>query len=277
MIPATDTLLCQSIDTLAMAFLDHELAPEEQRELEVHLHQCAGCHSHVAAEQAQLMSMRQALAAPAATDMFRAAMSRRLDELEHTATVAARRARWQRWMLPGAAMAAAAAALVFFVANRPVEHDTALAKDAVRQQLRPAPLEVSGPSTMPWLREHFEAGVTPPVFPSARVVLMGARLTSVAGRDAAQLLYEVRGDDGGRFGLTAFVVQGVTSSDLPTGQNVDVGGGVVLRVSIADGTPSVSFVDGGKAYIFVTRELSAQALLEVVTAADLVHRAPAGE
>jgi anti-sigma factor RsiW len=267
-------LLCHSIDTLAMAYLDHELAPEEQRELELHLHACKTCEAHVGNERVQLQGLRSALTAPPVSDLFRAAMMRDLDATDRVAQRQARSASWQRWMLPGAAIAAAAAALLFFFANRPVEQDTALAQDAVRQQLRPAPLEVSGPATTPWLREHFESSVAPPSF--ARANLIGARLTSVAGRDAAQLFYEVRGEGSARFGLTAFVVQGVTVADLPPGQDV-VTTGHRLRVSVAAGYPSVSFVQAGSAYIFVARDLSVEALLDVVTAADLVRRAPAGE
>lgn len=269
-----DALLCRSIDALAMAYLDHELAPEEQRELELHLHVCQACEAHVTRERAQLVGLRGMLVAPPASDIFRASLARKLDAEDQQAQQQARRARWQRWMLPGAAMTAAAAALVFFVLNRPVEQDTALAKDAVRQQLRPAPLEVSGPGTTPWLREHFEPTVAPPSF--AQATLMGARLTSVAGRDAAQLFYEVRGENGARFALTAFVVQGVGAADLPAGQDVDVNGHR-LRVSVSAGYPSIAFIQAGSAYIFVARDLSAEALLDVVTAADLVRRAPAGE
>ncbi len=267
-------LLCHSIDTLAMAYLDHELAPEEQRELELHLHVCKPCETHVSDERAQLQLLRSALAAPPTSDIFRAAMLRSLDAADQTAQRQARTANWQRWMLPGAAIAVAAAALLFFFTNRPIEQDTALAQDAVRQQLRPAPLEVSGPATTPWLREHFESSVAPPSF--ARANLIGARLTSVAGRDAAQLFYEVRGEGSARFELTAFVVQGVTVSALPPGQDVEINGHR-LRVSVAAGYPSVSFVQAGSAYIFVARNLSVDALLDVVTAADLVRRAPAGE
>ena len=39
--------LCESIDTLAMAYLDDELASEERRELETHLHDCNACRAEV--------------------------------------------------------------------------------------------------------------------------------------------------------------------------------------------------------------------------------------
>ena len=44
--------LCDSIDTLSMAYLDDELAVEERHELETHLTECAICRTHVDGERA---------------------------------------------------------------------------------------------------------------------------------------------------------------------------------------------------------------------------------
>ncbi len=60
--------LCTSIDTLAMAYLDDELAGEERRELELHLHDCATCRKHVDSESEELGVLRGKLAAPPAPD-----------------------------------------------------------------------------------------------------------------------------------------------------------------------------------------------------------------
>ena len=114
--------LCQSIDTLAMAFLDDELAAEERRELELHLIDCSGCRQHVETERAELQMMRKALAAPPAPDMFKARLARALDNEDREASrVESQRKRslLGRMLLPGAAMVAAAAAIVVFVAIKP--------------------------------------------------------------------------------------------------------------------------------------------------------------
>ena len=58
--------LCQSIDTLAMAYLDDELVSEERRELELHLLSCATCKHHVESERAEIALVRRALAPPPA-------------------------------------------------------------------------------------------------------------------------------------------------------------------------------------------------------------------
>ncbi|MBC7977959.1 MAG: zf-HC2 domain-containing protein, partial [Myxococcales bacterium] len=68
--------LCQSIDTLSMAFLDDELAAQERRELELHLIDCATCRVHVDAERAEIAMVRKALVAPPASAIFKARLSR---------------------------------------------------------------------------------------------------------------------------------------------------------------------------------------------------------
>src|SRR4051794_14024113 len=107
--------LCSSIDTLSMAFLDDELAGEERRELELHLLECAACRAHVDAERSDLALVRGALVAPPASDLFKKRIARALDA-EDAQTQQAERRRFSRYLLPGGAMMAAAAALVVFVA-----------------------------------------------------------------------------------------------------------------------------------------------------------------
>ena len=85
--------LCQSIDTLSMAFLDGELASEEIRELELHLGECASCRAHVDAERADHDLLRQSLVAPPASDMLRGKIARSLENEDRIAASAERR-RW---------------------------------------------------------------------------------------------------------------------------------------------------------------------------------------
>src|SRR5689334_5980081 len=111
--------LCQNIDTLAMAFLDDELAAEERRELELHILECSSCKQHVDSERADLELVRGALVAPPAPELLKARIARALDGEDRAATKATWR-RWTSWALPGSAMiAAAAAVIVAFVAVRP--------------------------------------------------------------------------------------------------------------------------------------------------------------
>src|SRR6187401_1034467 len=154
--------LCQSIDTLAMAFLDDELVSEERRELELHLLSCATCKAHVESERAEIALVRKALAPPPAPALLKVSIQRLLDAEDRAAARDVRR-RWTRFLLPGSASLAAAAALAVFVFAQPVHDGPAasggVAREAVRVQSRKMPLEVQGPSTGQWLRQNFAANV----------------------------------------------------------------------------------------------------------------------
>src|SRR5687767_13492460 len=105
--------LCQSIDTLAMAYLDDELVAEEKRELELHLLSCTSCRAHVDSERADLDLVRKALVAPPAPDLLKARIGRALDLEDREAGRALRR-RFSQYILPGSATIAAAAAIFMF-------------------------------------------------------------------------------------------------------------------------------------------------------------------
>jgi len=283
--------LCDSIEMTAMVYLDDELAPQERHELELHLVACGGCRGHVERERAELDGLRQRLGQglmpPPPSELLVTRVSRGLDAIDAELVASGSQtalaeavddapvvpaSRWRRWALPGAAALAAAAALLVFVALPPAapaeEHDT-VAHEAVRQELRGAPLEVQGASTGPWLERHFQPGMVLPRFPEDRVRLVGARLTSLAGQPAAQLVYEV-GTPGQSAQLMAFVLDGVRRSSLPTGRQVVVDGRV-LRVLDAYGAVAVAYVDAvSRAYVFTSKQLTETGLLEVVVASNLI-------
>jgi len=265
--------LCQNIDTLAMAFLDDELAPEERREVELHLFECQSCRRHVDGERAELGMIRSALVAPPAPDMLKARIARALDVEDREAVRVSRR-RVGAWLLPGSAMAAAAAAIVAFVSvQAPVSKAGGeMPRDIAKQTDRGLPLEVEGPSTGPWLRQHFARDAAPPQFTQAGIELRGARLTDVQGHQAAIVQYLVS-DGANRFPLTAVVIDGLRSDDLSGGVPVKVGDRT-LNVHDANGVPTVTFVDEfGLGYAFTSRRLTAQELLQLVVTSDLIGRA----
>jgi anti-sigma factor RsiW len=268
--------LCESIEPLAMAYLDDELVSEERRELETHLVVCTGCREIVDRERADIALVRAALVAPPAPDLFKARLAKALDE---EARVEQRTQRMRplaligRYILPGAATLAAVAAIAVFVFVRPpaTPQTGAVASEVVRQQKRSLPLEVQGASTGPWLRQHF-APVEPPQFAEPGIRLEGARLTAVAGHEAALLKYVVSiGRES--FGLTAMVIEGLRGNELTGGQAIKVGERT-LYVHDADGRPAVTFVDEfGMTYVFASDRLQAQQLLELVVSSDLIGRA----
>jgi anti-sigma factor RsiW len=278
--------LCQSIDTLAMAYLDDELVSEERRELELHFLSCAACKAHVEAERADLALVRKALAPPPAPAKLKVTIQRLLDAEDHAATRAGRR-RWTRFALPGSAALAAAAALAVFVFAQPRETPGSdrVAREAVRVQSRlqsrKMPLEVQGPSTGSWLQQNFAANIAPPQFTEPGIELLGARLTAVSGHDAALLKYLVT--IGGRQAvLTAVVIDDLRGDELSGGTPIKLGGSRLLYVHSADGTPAVTYIDESTpvgtrmGYVFASDGLTRQELFELVVSSDLITRAQQG-
>lgn len=271
---STPVSLCDSIETLSMAYLDDELAAEERRELELHLVACTSCRHAVDGERADLEMVRTALVAPPAPDMLKARLARALDAEDRSAARAGRKA-WSRFLLPGSAVLAAAAALVVFVGvgmKEPEErHVAAVTHEVVRQQTRPLPLEVQGASTGAWLKQHF-AQVEPPRFTEPGIQLIGARATAIAGRDAALLRYLV--DVGvNRVSLTTVLIANVPDDMFSSGTVVRVGA-LTLHLHDANGMPAVSYIDENKiGYVFTSERMKANELLSLVVNSDLIGRA----
>lgn len=265
--------LCQSIETLSMAFLDDELVAEEHRELELHLLDCASCRQRVEAERADLSLIRKALVPPPASALLKARIARALDA-EDAAAVRSVRRRRSSWFLPGSAIAAAAAALLVVFASPGTPHSQESSDVATVVKRQGLPLEVQGASTGPWLRANF-APVEPPQFAGPGIALLGARLlpNGIANHDAAQLQYLVTlGSE--RLTLTAVVIKDLRSDALSDGQAYEVGG-QVLRVHDANGMPAVTYIDpvDHVGYVFASEHMTAEELLRLVVSTDLIERA----
>ncbi len=269
--------LCQSIDTLSMAFLDDELAAQERRELELHLIDCATCRVHVDAERAEIAMVRKALVAPPASAIFKARLSRALDA-EDAAVVRRDRKRWSQWLLPGSAMIAAAAAIAVFVGvgalGSPAPRSLTALDDVAKQQTHALPLEVQGASTGPWLRRNF-APVEPPRFTEPGIALVGARLlpNGIANLDAALVQYLVAlGNE--RVILTAVVLKDLRDDFLNGGQTYRAGD-LELHLHNANGMPAVTYVDrrDNVGYVFASERLTAAELIRLVGSTDLIARA----
>jgi len=266
--------LCEGIETLSMAYLDDELAAEERRELELHLVECASCRRHLDAERADIELVRSALVAPPAPDLLKARIATMLDAEDR---VAARveRSRWTRYVLPGSAVFAAAAALLVFlgVGMQPPEarRIATAPREVVRQQTRSLPLEVQGASTGSWLRQHF-APVEPPRFTEPGIQLVGARATAIQGHDAALLRYLVNVGSN-RVSLTAVLIANVPDELFSGGDPVRVGG-LTLHLHDANGLPAVSYIDENRmGYVFTSERMTAGELLSLVGTSDLIGRA----
>ena len=253
--------LCESIDTLAMAYLDDELAAEEKHEIEMHLTECAACRSHLDGERADQELLRKRLAAPAAPDLLRAKVARALDAEDR-----AQRRRWASYLLPGSAVIAAAAAIAVFVAVKPQgsqpEVSNPVAREAVRVETRQLPLEVQGATTAPWVRRNFG-----PLDLPAEDDLVGARLwpQGVAGHDAAQLEYQMN-SEGRPVTLRVIAVRNVGEDDMQDGDEVKIGGGRTFHVVELQGQEFVTYVDSARhmGYMYGSPDLDTNELIGVV-------------
>lgn len=267
--------LCQSIDTLSMAFLDDELAVEDRREVELHLLDCASCRQHVDTERADLETLRKALVAPPAPMLLKARIAKALDA-EDAVIARHERRRWSQWLLPGSAMFAAAAAVLAFFSmsvQGPPPVDSGISRVVARSKA--LPLEVQGASTGPWLRDH--ARIDPPQFTDSNIELLGGRLlpNGVAGHDAALLSYLVSLGQN-RVTLSAVVVKGMHSDDFGDVLGTYRLGNMTLRLHNANGMPAVSYFDprADLAYVFASERLTAEELMNLVATTDLVARPP---
>jgi mycothiol system anti-sigma-R factor len=271
--------VCNSIDTLSMAYLDDELATEERHELEAHLTECASCRGMLERERADRSMIRRALAAPAAPDTLRARIHRGLDEQDRTETKEQRR-RWSSYLLPTSAIMAAAAAIAVFVGVQSPNTQkvaTNVAHDAVKQSNRSLPLEVQGVNTVPWLQEHFADDVQAPQFVESGAQLIGARLlpNGINGHDAAMMRFQVQLADKAPFGLAVLAVHDLRDDELRGGNPVRVNGRTLYVFQWSDerGRPQamVSYVAPNRVgFMFVAPELSVEDLIGVVSRANLV-------
>jgi anti-sigma factor RsiW len=264
--------LCESIDTVSMAYLDDELAAEERRELELHLTECTSCRSHVDGERTDHELLARALAAPPASDLLRTRFVRALDA-EDAATARADRWRWMQWLLPGSAIVAAAAAIAVFVAVKPVNSGEVgpIARQAADIVTRPLPLEVQGANTGPWLQQHF-ASMEMPQIEEPSTELLGARLLpkGINGHDGALLSYQLD-LDGRPFVLSVLVVRDLRDGEMSDGDEVEVNGRT-LHVIEAQGRTAVTTVDANHmGYMFTAPALSTNELVWLVGRTSLVR------
>lgn len=263
--------VCNSIDTLSMSYLDDELAPEEKRELELHLLECAACRDHVTEERHEVEELRQRLAMPPAPDLVRGKVMRMLDREEAQVRRTQLKERVGRWLLPGTSIVAAAAALVVFVflgAGSPDQQALPFAQVVGRPQQ--APLAVRGEAaSQTWLQQQI-AGVEAPRFEG--IDLLGGDLASYAGRTIARLVYEVSTTSPQSIQLEAILFR-TQPGELTTGEPLEYRGRL-LHVTNINGQPAVTYVDeNGMGYIFSSRDLSARTLLELVCNSNLIDRA----
>ncbi len=260
---------CSDITTLVHTYLDGELADQDLEEFEEHVLLCGECHARLEDEISFRDRLRRDLAPPRAPADLHQRIGVLLDQEDRVAQAARRQSRFA-WLLPGAASVAAAAALVLFITstgqNLPVE---SVATDAVKAHMRRPPIEIQGQDAMvsPWIAQHFRPGVEVPRFSASNVSLRGARLSSLRGREAAQLFYEVDRNHQ-RHDLQVHIVE---AKDLDLGvRHHQVIGGREVWIDDQLGYSVVTLKDDrGMGYVF-TSDMDGKELFDLVLGTDLV-------
>lgn len=283
--------ICDSIATLAMVYLDGELAAEEKHELETHVVECAACRAEIDHALVEQDARRAALATPRAPAAMRNRIVAALDNAERAETKDIQRAKWRQLssgLLPGAAILAAAAALAVFVGSRQfgqtgqvgqvatlVSGDGAstrvgaIARAGLHQQIRALPLEVGGPTFGPNFAKELSQ------VEGSR--LLGHRILpqGVNGHDATLYAYDVPITDdrhhiARRIVVTLLVIEDISPSQMSDGQAVQAAGRLLHVVQI-DGHTAVTAVDASqRGYMFMAEELAPQELVALVGRTSLV-------
>lgn len=257
--------LCDSIETLAMALHDGELAGDELRDVELHLIDCASCREHCEREGAAISGIRRKLAPPPTPDLLRARVMKALDA-EDRAT----RRPLMTWALPGGAALAAIAALALFLTtgSKPSDPHRDPTSVIAGSTSRGRPLEVEGAATNQWVQRNFDPSVALPTFAAARIDQWGARLTDVLDREAVQLYYRVTTPEGVTRDaqVTIFDAQGIQIG----GRRTDVNGRALL-VTVYKGRSVVTYRDGrNRAYVFTSTQLAPEELTDLVGTSSLL-------
>jgi Putative zinc-finger len=245
--------LCEDIDTLAMMMLDGELAAQEQRDVELHVLDCAACKAHVERERAALELRRRRLAAPPAPALLRARIQRSLDEADRARRPAAR-----RYLLPGVATFAAVAALALFVVGfqGPVKKQTG--ERAGATILPPEVQRVEAPGFL------LDGQPSDLVFQGAGRELLNPKV--------AQMYYWAGIPGGKRHDVQVLVVDAHGTKVPAFRQRIG-------RYEVWNGPqePTVMVLDGDRVMVLGSSSLSARSLVMLVGESDLIARIAADD
>jgi len=202
---------CDELERDLGCFMDGELAPPEQREVETHLHECAACRSQVEEQRHIKQLLRQSLV-PANSSVAPAGLVQRvraaLDDSEGRSGW--RFYSWATRTLGRTAvgiLVPVAAALALVVGY--VETVEPLVNESIVRHQRNLPLEVTGG---PEKVQSWFDGKVPFAVPAPRLgpncPLRGGRISHLGAHEAALLQYDQNGQ---KISVFVFDAQGVSS------------------------------------------------------------------
>ncbi|MEZ4399641.1 MAG: hypothetical protein R3B06_06465 [Kofleriaceae bacterium] len=246
--------LCDDIDTLSMMLCDGELAEQELRDVELHLLDCATCRHQVEREREVVGLLRDRLAAPPAPALVRQRLTAALDQEDRS-----RRGSWWRSLaLPGAAMAAAAAALLVFAfgSSTPAPRGDA--------PIAGTPLRAVAPAG----RVGFGGSMAASSISDVGLTLAGVERL---GEDVAALYYAAVAPSGERFDVQVTVHDAARLGLDARGRTI-VGG-----YEVWDGAGGLVVRDGPRAIRITSRTLGTDDLKRLIGGTPLVARVGADD
>jgi anti-sigma factor RsiW len=204
------------------AYLDSELAPQEEAEAADHLARCEACRTVAESEGRLHAHLRAQLKAAMGPGAERGRAPEALKERIQAALAAEKKPLLRRVVapVPVAALAACAAGVLVVVATH--GGSSPLVDEAVRKHTRDLPLEVTASSVgadsvTGWFAGKLDFNPAPPQFRGRDVRLIGARLSNIQDHPAAYVRYDL---PRGHLGL--FIL------DDPDGRYRDVGRPVAI-------------------------------------------------
>lgn len=271
-------MACANLLPHVDAFVDGELEPSPQLELERHVAVCEACRREVTATRALKAALRSQADVVQAPDALRTRVRVALADASGVSP-------WGDRAWAGVALAAAAAMLVWFgagllpqksarIAVEPplsAPQSVALLRDVVERHTDPLPTEsgTERPEDVSnWFRGKLDFRVGPVKFQDPDVHFLGARVSQVGHERAAKLFYLVGHS---RVTVVAFeaspAVRRSLAHELATSRHAMIAGHDVAYLSVRGYTVPV-FEDDGVIYT-VTGDIDQQKLLQLLSSAHL--------
>ena len=182
---------CQDVARLALPLLDGELGPEDRDLALCHLDTCTPCRDTLAAEVACRREVRAGLSRPTAPPGLRRRVLKTLDDFDAVAIAPQRRR--SRLLVGVAAATFLVAASAGFLIREGRATPAEVVGDAIRVHERNLPIEVQGAEdeVQAWMVGKVPVPVRPPRLRHPSASFVGARLSHLRDRDAAQLIYRI--------------------------------------------------------------------------------------
>lgn len=240
---------CEQARAALHLYLDGELAPLDELELEAHLVGCVGCCAHHDAMRHVVDTVR------GAKPLYESSPELR-DKLAHLVTSTSQPPRkWSRRLGWPAAVAASIALLVLLLPTFRRSTFTAYAADAhLRYATGKLPLDVASDQPQvvsSWLQSHLTFHLNVPQYPAdasepKAYTLAGARLMQYEGEDIAYLAYTMNSRP------VSLLVSSSAHIVVPAGQDVYRSGNLLFHFTEHKGLKLITWRDRDLVYALVS-------------------------